>query len=181
MILLDRLFGRKRDDRAGLTLYNAVVAQARLPVFYRDLGVPDTLDGRFDLVALHAFLIMRRLKGAGPEAESLSRRLYEMMVDDFDRSLREMGIGDTGVGKRVKAMVRAVQGRLHAYDRALDHADPAHLDAALDNNLYGTVREAEPAWRAAVAAYLRRQAEALALQPLAEVMAGHVRFAEPAI
>lgn len=178
--LAARLFGPRRDERQDVALYAAVVAAARQPAFYLDFAVPDTVDGRFDLIALHAILTMRRLKGQGAAAAERSQRLYEAMVDDFDRSLREMGVGDTGVGKRVKAMLRGVHGRILAYDAALADPDPARLDVVLDNNLYGTVRAVEPAVLAAMAGYVRDAVRALDAQPLAMVMAGVPGFPAPA-
>lgn len=174
--LLGRLFARRRDSGAPRDLYVAVVARAREPVFYRDLGVPDTLDGRFDMIALHVFLVMHRLKGQGPEAETLARHLLELMVDGMDEALREMGVGDMGIGRRVKAMVNGVNGRLQAYDAALGAPEPGALEVALDNNVYGTVRDVPPAHLAALADYIRREAAALAARPLDELLAGRVAF-----
>jgi len=175
----DRLFGRQRPPRADAEFYAAVVAQAREPAFYRDLAVPDTLDGRFDLLVLHVILVMHRLKGQGAEAEDWSRALYEAMITDFDRSLREMGVGDTGIAKRVKTMVRGAHGRLLAYDAALAAPDDSALEVALDNNVYGTVRDVPPEALAAMAAYVRRLAADLAEQPLADLLAGRIRFVAP--
>jgi len=176
--VLDRLFGRRRPPGAA-DFYAAVVAQAREPAFYRDLAVPDTLDGRFDLLVLHVILVMHRLKGQGAEAEEWSRALYETMITDFDRSLREMGVGDTGIAKRVKAMVRGAHGRLLAYDAALAAPDDSALEVALDNNVYGTVRDVPPDALRAMAAYVRRLVADLAAQPLADLLAGRIRFLPP--
>lgn len=157
----------------------ALVQQARRAEFYDELGVPDTLDGRFEMIALHAFLVMRRLKGNGREAQAVGRRLYEILVDDFDQSLREMGAGDVGVGRRVKAMVRALHARIVTYDAAFANAaagDARHLEVALENNLYGTVLEPPPGAVAAVADYLRRVGLALAGQPLTSLLQGVVSF-----
>lgn len=176
--LLDRLFGRRRgDERADMAFYAAVVAQARQPGFYAGLGVPDTLDGRFELIALHVILVMRRLKGQGAAADERARRLYEVMIDEFDTSLREMGAGDTGIGRRVKTMLRGMHGRIIAYDKALSDPDPRHLEVALDNNLYGTVREVDPAHLSAVAVYVRETVAALGALPAERIVACELRFA----
>ena len=177
--MFERLFSRRRDARRIVEFYGAVVAQARREEFYRDFSVPDTIDGRFDMVALHVFLTMHRLKGEGPEAATWARRLYETMVADFDRSLREMGVGDSGIGRRVTAMVRGVDGRLQAYGAAIADADDRALEVALDNNLYGTVRDVDPAVLAAMAGYVRRQVGALAEQALTDILAGTIRFVPP--
>ncbi|CAO3422712.1 ubiquinol-cytochrome C chaperone family protein [Azospirillum doebereinerae] len=179
--LLGRLFGRFSGDRRGdrvADLFTAIVERGRAPVFYRDLGVPDTLDGRFEMVALHAFLVMRRLKGQGAEAGSLSRRLYETMIDNFEKSLMEMGVGDTGIGRRVKTMARGMAGRIRAYDEALADPEGSRLEVALDNNVYGTVvAGVDPAALAALAAYVRACVAALDGQPLESLMGGQPDFA----
>lgn len=173
-----RLFRRRRHERGAEALYLAVVAQSRLPVFYAALGVPDTVDGRFDMIALHAFLLLRRLKGE-PAAAELAQAVFDLMFADMDRNLREMGVGDLTVGKRVKTMAKAFYGRIAAYDAGLDAADPAVLREALRRNLLrGTAPD--DAALAALAAYVRSQAAALGRQPLDDLLGGAVAFAPPA-
>jgi cytochrome b pre-mRNA-processing protein 3 len=177
--LFGRLFGRFSAAAAVRPvdgLFAAIVAQARSPDFYFGLGVPDTLDGRFDLVALHCFLTMRRLKGQGGAAAALSRRLYERMIDDFEKSLMEMGVGDTGIGRRVKTMARGMAGRIKAYDEALADSDDHRLEVALDNNVYGTVEGGDPAHLAALTAYVRAAAASLEAQALESLLSGRVSF-----
>src|SRR5687767_4178845 len=113
-------------------LYAAAVAQARRPEFYASLGVPDTIDGRFELVALHTFLVLRRLKGQGQAAEA-GQALVDLFIQDMDASLRELGAGDLGVGRKVKAMAQAFYGRIAAYDSGLA-GSAATLEAALRRN-----------------------------------------------
>ena len=163
---------RQRRDTA-LAVYNAIVARAREPDLFAAWSVPDTLDGRFELLALHAFLVMNRLKRE-PSAREFAQTLFDIMFADLDRAVREMGSTDTGVGKRVKAMARGFYGRIAAYGRGL--ADPAELAPALRRNLYGTVSPREEDV-AAAGEYLHRQAAALAEQPASSLMAGFVRFA----
>ncbi|WP_245636635.1 ubiquinol-cytochrome C chaperone family protein [Azospirillum thiophilum] len=158
-------------------LFTALVGQAREPGFYRVLGVPDTLDGRFEMMALHLFLVMRRLKGQGGEAAALSRRLYETMVDDFEKSLMEMGAGDSGIARRVKTMARGMAGRIRAYDEALAETGDRRLEVALDNNLYGTVDPVPDGALAAMAAYVRASAAALDALALETLLRGEARFA----
>lgn len=177
--MLDRLFRRRREAHAVAEFFVKIVDQARHPAFYRDLGVPDTLDGRFDMVALHVFLVMRRLKGQGAAAAERSRALYETMIDNFEKSLMEMGVGDTGIGRRIKMMARGMAGRIQAYDAALAQADDRHLEVTLDNNVYGTVTEVDPACLAAMVRYVRREAASLDAQPLESLLAGNIRFGEP--
>ncbi|CAO3420833.1 ubiquinol-cytochrome C chaperone family protein [Azospirillum endophyticum] len=177
--LLDHVGGgaRARNAAAVGGLFTAIVAQAREPGFYRALAVPDTLDGRFEMVALHLLLVMRRLKGQGAEAADLSRRLYEAMVDDFEKSLLEMGAGDSGIPRRVKTMARGMAGRIRAYDEALAGSYGGGLEVALDNNLYGTVDPVPDGALGAMAAYVQASAAALDAQPLESLMRGEVRFA----
>jgi cytochrome b pre-mRNA-processing protein 3 len=156
-------------------LYAGVVAQARRPEFYLAIGVPDSLDGRFDLVVLHAFLTMRRLKAAGRDGRHLSQLLFDVLMADMDASLREMGVADIGVAKRVRAMVGAFYGRVAAYDSALAQ-DEAALEEALRRNLYGTVNPTA-AQLGAMAAYVRRQDAALAKGRTSELLAGRAGFA----
>ena len=169
-----RLFGRSPEEPAAHAAYTALVAQARLPVFYADLGVPDTLDGRFEMIALHLFLVLHRLR-AEPAAQLFGQALYDVMFADMDRSLREMGTGDLSVGKQVKRMAKGLSGRITAYQAGL--AGEGDLGEALRRNLYGTVDAAVPEHVAAMADYLRAQAAVLAVQPVAQVTAGVLHFA----
>ena len=167
---------REAADRA----YLRVVEQARRPGFFIDGGVPDTVDGRFELICLHAFLYLHRLKREAKPAAALGQRFFDTMFADFDRSLREMGTGDLSVGREVKRMAEAFYGRVAAYEEGLAGSD-AVLQPALARNLYGTAPPA-PAQLAAMAAYVRREAAGLNLQDAAELMAGRVAFgalAEP--
>lgn len=171
--LLSRRARRQRQP-AG-ELYAAIVAQARAPVFFRDLGVPDTIDGRFEMVALHAFLVLVRLKAEGTAGADLAQALFDTFFEDMDRSLREMGASDLGVGRRVKAMAQGFYGRIRAYERGLAGTADELADA-LRRNLWGTVPSPSAAHVAMLARYLRRQREALAAQPAADFAAGSVAF-----
>ena len=143
--------------RAGAAdLYAAAVAQARRPEFYDRLGVPDTLDGRFELVALHVFLILRGLRTQA-HSQELGQALVDRFVEDMDASLRELGAGDLGVGRKVKAMGQALYGRIAAYESGLA-GSAGTLEAALRRNLFGTVQdEPDPRVLEALAAYMRRE------------------------
>ena len=171
--MLASLFRRRRASNQALALYAAAVAQARQEAFFSRLGVPDSIDGRFDSVALHLWLLLRRLKGE-PAAERLAQDLVEVFFADMDVSLREIGAADIGVGRRVKRMIEAFHGRAAAYDTALA-ADEAALEAALARNLYGTV-QAAPAALATAAGYVREAEATLRAWPLDEFLAGRVRF-----
>lgn len=171
---LKDLLGRPAAARAAERLYLAAVGQARDPAFYLHCGVPDTVDGRFEMIALHVFLLLRRLRQGGAGAGDTAQALFDAMFVDMDRSLREAGVGDLGVGRRVKALAQAFYGRVAAYDSGLD-AGPEALSEALLRNLY---RGAAPALAAleALEAYVRREARSLAARPLDGLAEGRVAF-----
>jgi len=124
---------RKRPN--ATPLYTEIVRQARQPDFYNKLGVPDTYNGRFDLIALPAFIIMRRLKSIGKNGEALSQALFDCMFTDIDKNLREMGVGDLSVGKKIKNLASAYYGRIKAYEGGLLETDE-FLEAAFKRNIY---------------------------------------------
>ena len=170
-------FGRNQLRDAAERAYHAVVEQARRPEFFTAFGVPDTLDGRFELICLHAFLYLHRLRAEDAPGAALGQRFVDTMFADFDRSLREIGTGDLSVGRQVKRMAAAFYGRIRAYDGGLA-VDDAELAAALARNLYGTAA-ATPEQLERASAYLRREATNLAGQSGAPLLAGDVRFAAP--
>ena len=174
-------FRAKPEVEQAARLYAAAMAQAREPAFYRDLGVPDSFDGRFEMVALHVYLLVRRLKDdADQAARVLARALVEALFADMDRTFRELGAADLGVGRRVRKTAEAFYGRVTAYDQALagdEAGDGAALSEALRRNLYGTLPgPPEPAQLAGAAGYLGAAATALAAQDAATLIAGAVRF-----
>src|SRR6202142_2624077 len=117
-------------------IYGTIVTQAREPSFYRDLGVPDTVDGRFDLLVLHLWMVLRRLKST-ESGTDLSQALFDHFCDDMDANLREMGVGDLTVPKRMQAFGEAFYGRAAAYDLALASAREALAQALCKNILNG--------------------------------------------
>ncbi len=156
-----RLFAAKPDPSQGL--YEAIVASARQPRFYAEWHVPDTLDGRFDMIVLHLFLVLERLKAEGAYAESLRQELTDAFTRDMDRSLREMGVSDLGVGKKVRKMAEAFYGRVNAYARALENGE-AGLAEALARNVFAGANDGDPLqlarWTLAARARLKEQAAA---------------------
>ena len=175
---------RRRGERdRALALYIASVEQARRPGFYTGCGVADSLDGRFDLIVLHVFLVVRALRPLGPEGKRLSDLMFKIMMDDMDMNLREMGVGDLSVGKRVKTMARAFYGRAAAYDSAFDaereaaegDAGEAGLEAALGRNVYGA-HELEASEIALLLRYVRGAEAELAGQPGEALLSGQVAF-----
>jgi cytochrome b pre-mRNA-processing protein 3 len=169
--------GRSLVRDAADLAYRRVVEQARQPVFFCDYGVPDTLDGRFELISLHAFLYLHRLKAERPQSIRLCQSFFDRMFADFDRALREMGTGDLSVGKEVKRMARAFYGRIGAYEEGLA-GDDTGLVAALTRNLFGTVSASAP-FAGAMASYVRSTVGALRRQSAAELLAGRILFEAP--
>ncbi len=133
-MILSKLFARKPS--AAQRLYEAIVAGARQEKFYADMDVPDTLDGRFDMIVLHMFLVLDRLRGEGGE---MGQQLTDTFFKDLDRTLREMGIGDLSVAKKIRPMAEAFAGRVKAYATA---SEKGSLVEALQRNVYGG--EAKP-------------------------------------
>jgi cytochrome b pre-mRNA-processing protein 3 len=166
---------RHRLTETARRLYAVTVAQARDKAFYERLGVPDTPDGRYDLIALHAVLVLRRMRGDADIPATLGQALFDLMFADMDENLREMGVGDLAVGKRIKAMVQGFYGRLNAYDTAIVTNDRPALQAALKRNLY---RKASPTddTVAAVADYVLNQAATLARVDGARIALGELSF-----
>jgi cytochrome b pre-mRNA-processing protein 3 len=115
-------------------IYGMIVTQAREPLFYRDLGVPDTVNGRFDLLVLHLWMVLQRFKLA-EDGGRLSQALFDRFCDDMDANLREMGVGDLTVPKRMQAFGEAFYGRVAAYDLALSQEGKEPLAQALCKNI----------------------------------------------
>jgi cytochrome b pre-mRNA-processing protein 3 len=168
---------RKSVRDAAERAYRRVVAQARQPAFFNGFGVPDTLDGRFELICLHAFLYLHRLKSELPRSSAVSQAFFDAMFADMDRGLREMGTGDLSVGRHVKRMAQGFYGRIRAYQDGLEHDDPA-LNAALARNVFGTVGESGGTIDI-LAGYVRCAARRLVQQSATELLDGNVCFPPP--
>jgi cytochrome b pre-mRNA-processing protein 3 len=171
-----RIFGRRQGEEEAFSLYRAVVAQARQPAFYRHGGVPDTVEGRFEMVALHAFLVLWRLRDGGADGRALGQRLFDVLFDDMDQTLREMGVGDLSVGKKVKALASSFYGRIGAYETGLRAEGDGKLAEALARNVFG---QSTAAHAGALAGYVRQCDAALSAQPVEGILAGRVVFAAP--
>jgi len=174
---------RQRKD-AAQRLYGTISARARDPYFYQFLGVPDTVDGRFEMVALHVFLVFERLRDAGnAEASLLAQEIYDTLFADMDVALREMGAGDLGVGKRIRFMTEALKGRIEAYGEGIAALSPgvskpetSALEGALRRNLYGTLPEIADGLVRQLASYVARAHLALKTDGLDRLMAGEITF-----
>mgnify|MGYP001975821746 CR=1 FL=1 len=129
-------WGRRRQSEVSEKLYAEAIRLSRRPEFFQRYGVTDDVDGRFDALSLMVILIMRRLKSLDEGGKALSQDLFDSMFADMDLSLREMGAGDIGVAKRVRAMAEAFMGRLNTYVEAIDEDDREAFSAALLRNLF---------------------------------------------
>ena len=170
----------RRPGRTIDALYGAIVAQAREPRFYAEMGVPDTVSGRFDMVLLHVVLVLRRLRQGEAGERALAQGLFDAFCRDMDHNLREMGISDQGLPRHMQRVGEAFYGRAQAYEAALgDAAGEGALAAALARNVYPDTA-AEPSV-IALAQYVRKADEVLGTQPLAALSDGIISFPEPRI
>ena len=174
------LLRRNRLERPAYLMYGAAVAAARDPMFYAELGVPDTVDGRFDMVSLHVFLVVRRLGVLADPGPKLAQAVFDAMFSDMDVNLREMGVGDLSVGKRNRSMWEAFHGRAAAYQAALAAGDDGALEEALRRNVWrGAVSEGDGGDVVRRLARIVRQRDAaLGAQDLAGLREGNVGFGE---
>lgn len=157
-----------RSNAKAEALYGAIVAAARRQFFYADWGVPDTVDGRFDMIVLHQYLVMDRLRH---DDMAFRQALSEVFFADMDRSIREMGAGDLSVAKKMRAMAEAFGGRVEAYERARGEGRAA-LEQALGRNVF----RGESGDPAALARWMDQAVVALAKQDANAIMAGQVAF-----
>ena len=161
-------------------LYGQIVAQARQPWLYSVAGVPDTLEGRFDMIVLHAFLVFDRLGEGDGRAKALAQDVFDAMFRDMDRSLREMGASDIGVGPKVRRMAEIFYGRSRAYSEALRQGGEAGRQAlisALARNVFAGPNETSAV---ELADYVLGQHRALAGRPIELLAAGEAGFAPKA-
>lgn len=173
-MILDRLFRPSAARECGRALYAVAVAEARRPALYADLGAPDTPEGRFELYTLHVLLLIERLRGQGPQAAECSQALFDTFVKALDHGLRELGVGDTSVGKKMRRLGEAFYGRGKSYDLAVAALpDEAPLTAFLART---TFEGAEAGRADALAREVVEKRRALAGQPLQQLLAGEVRW-----
>ncbi|MEM8936734.1 MAG: ubiquinol-cytochrome C chaperone family protein [Pseudomonadota bacterium] len=169
------LFKRNAAETAGEALYAAIVEQARTPKFYAEWGVPDTTMGRFEMVALHAFLVIRRLSAGDRAAKKVSQNLLDAMFRNLDHTLRELGVGDLSVAKKMRNLAENFYGRSAAYEDALKEDDDGKLQEALMRNVYTGM---PPTHAPQLTSYVRALDRALGGQPLERLASGIVQFAQ---
>src|SRR6202140_3773350 len=135
--MMFHFFRRKSSGHSIASLYGTIVAQARAAPFYRIYGVPDTVNGRFELIVLHTVLVLRRLESEPAPVRRLGQGLFDRFCRDMDGSLREMGVGDLAVPAKMRKIGEAFYGRQAVYVAALAAPDPESLIAALARNVFG--------------------------------------------
>lgn len=172
---LKRFFARRFRPSNSEKLYGAIVAQARLPDFYRSLQIPDSLEGRFGILALNLFAVLHALADRGPDAGGLAQELVDRFTQDMETVLRELGDGDLAIPKRVRALVRSSRGLLENYAAAYRRGE-AELAAAIEAGL--------PAHSGStglssglLASYVSESTDRIRKQPLSTLAAGQVDFA----
>ena len=180
--MLARLRRAMRRSAQVQELYHRIVAQARLPAFYDKGGVPDTVDGRFEILALHMVAVLRVLKSRDMGVKRFAQELYDFMFYAMDVGLREDSVGDGGVRKQIRRLTESFSGRVVAYERALTQTqsddDAQKLDRVLRRNLFGTLDDVDfdPSMGAAFAVYFVDLVAELERQGQAAVLAADIVF-----
>lgn len=159
-------------------LYGAIVAQARSPGFYLHYGVPDTVDGRFDMIVLHLFLVIRRTGRESGEAAAIGQALFDRFCRDLDHNLREMGVSDLAVPRKMRGFAEAYFGRAEIYELALTRGDGAAGAAALARNVFSAGGPPGPGPRR-LADYMFEAARRLDATDSAAVLHGELGFPDP--
>ena len=161
MIMLQNLFRTRPRQRLGQVLYEVAVRQARTPAFYTRFGVADRIDARFELYTLHVLLLVMRLRDEGERGAEAGQDLFNTYVSALDHALRELGVGDVSVGKKMRKLGEALYGRMTAWEGPLRDGDAAALAASLSRNVY---ESEDPATGEALAAYALASRARLASQ-----------------
>lgn len=177
-LMLGWLRQRSLTASIGRKLYDSIVAQSRAEIFYREFGVPDTVEGRFELIVLHLHLVLERLRREGTAGVRLSRALIEAFVTDMDDSMREFGIGDMGVPRRVKRAAAAVYERSAAYAAAqqAQAGVNALAQVLLEHIYFGNCSDSRLPER--LAAYVRNAGGALERVDSSRILDGDLPFSQ---
>ncbi len=177
--MLRRLLGLRPTANKAIAdaVYGRIVAAARQQEFYANWDVPDTPLGRFEMLSLHVFLFMRRARDGDEALRDLTQELTDEFFTDVDHSLRELGIGDMGVPKRMKKLAKMFYGRVESYGSALDSADASALAAAFQRNIRPDTQD----WNGAgpLSLYALQVERRLAEQPSDQLLQGEVEFPSP--
>jgi cytochrome b pre-mRNA-processing protein 3 len=173
--MIFRRFARNPQSGSIAALYGAIVAQARSPAFYRSYGVPDTVSGRLEMLMLHVVLVLRHLENGTAKSRQLGQYLFDHFCNDMDATMREMGIGDLAVPRKMRRLGEAFYGRQQAYRTALAASDANELVLALGRNIFAGALK--PGYAEPLAIYSREVLQGLAGQGRLEQ--GHVSFPDP--
>lgn len=172
MFLFKRKIQQPYTKENIFTFYSRLVTQARQPIFYEDLHIPDTIDGRFEMILLHVFVIIHLYKGKSESDDQFCQDLFDTFFADMDRNFREMGVGDLSVGKKVKKMAESFYGRAYAYDDALCQPEPKStedLAAAILKNIY-SANDIHQADAQSLASYTQSQIKLFQTQPFTSLI-----------
>ena len=168
---------KKLRKKTAHEIYGSIVTQARKPLFYAQWHIPDTVEGRFELLVMHMSLVLHRLKDGGQETKELGRLVAETFIDDLDNSFREMGVGDLKVPKKMKTASEAYFGRLQSYSAALDGDGDSDMIDTLVRNIDDS-ESPGPINMSALADYMLRSARVLSELELEEISGRRLVFAE---
>jgi len=176
--MLFQLFRRTPQADSIAALYGTIVAQARAATFYQIYGVPDTVNGRLEMIMLHAVLALQRLEGEAAPLRALGQGIFDLFCRDMDDSMREIGVGDLAVPRKMRRIGEAFYGRQAVYRAALAAADDAPLAAALARSVFaGAAEGAEGAGK--LAAYVREAARMLGAHSGDELARARLAFPDP--
>lgn len=179
--MLGFLFKGKRLNDSGQGLFLSIIEQSRLPFFYADMGVADSIDGRFDVMVLHMAILLDKLdmhSDEVPEAMKLRRIVQEIMFDNLDLTLREIGVGDLGVGKKIKVMAEAFYGRVKAYQALFLSENLEEMSEAIKRNVYRG-NETDKNILSHLSAYIFKMQHDVSKQPIVDIMEGKITFLKP--
>jgi cytochrome b pre-mRNA-processing protein 3 len=172
--MIFQFFRRTRDDPSIASLYGTIVAQARAKALYQHFGVPDTVNGRLEMILLHVVLLLRRLNDE-PDGAPWGQAVFDLFCQDMDDNLREMGVGDLAVPKEMRRIGEAFYGRQAAYIGALASSDPQALVEVLKRNVLEGGEGAQ-----VLAGYVRAAVRGLAARDINELRLGNLGFPDPA-
>lgn len=159
-------------EQEAAFVYSTLLTCSREPLFYKDLGIEDTFEGRFELLTLHVFMVMHVVLERNAD-EEFSQALFDAMFADMDQALRETGKGDMSVPKHMRRMMTGFNGRIHAYHES--YGDDAAFEEALVRNLYGGTNNESVA---RIRAYIQENIDLMLAQNISDIMEGHVTLSE---
>ncbi|MGH1350767.1 MAG: ubiquinol-cytochrome C chaperone family protein [Methyloligellaceae bacterium] len=177
--------GTKKEKEAG-KVYETIVAHARSTEFYKSYAIPDSWEGRFEIITLHMFLFLQRLKAEDDSEAEIGKLVLEAFFSDLDGSLRERGVGDTVVPKKMQKLAKSFYQRVYTYSESLENKDQAHLASEIQQHVYDYLLENEDenkryACASALSAYLHKAYREICNNPLEQFMLGQIKFIQPEI